>query len=85
LTLADVDSQQLVHKAIWTHDMEMLRAFMKHPSLRNIRDHRGLTPLALAHRLGYEDVVNTLLEMGADPRIKNPKGLFHLISFFDVF
>ena len=34
----------------------------------------GATPLQLAHRLGFDDVVNFLLENGADPRLQNAKG-----------
>lgn len=40
----------------------------------NYKDDRGETPLIIASRIGYFDVINLLLTNGADPRITNSNG-----------
>lgn len=40
----------------------------------NALDAQGYTPLMLASRIGYFDVINLLLDGGADPRIATPSG-----------
>ena len=71
----EIESMQLVHRAVYSSDVDSLREFLRmHPHLCNARDHRGSTPLALAYRLGFEDIVNFLLEHGADPRLKSANG-----------
>lgn len=56
VSAAEVNKQLLVHKAVWMRDTQSLAEYCKR-GLQNGLDYKQNTPLALAHRLGYDDVV----------------------------
>jgi hypothetical protein len=70
----DIESQHLIHRAVFVKDFDALRQYCRYGDLINSRDSHGATPLQLAHRLGYAEVINFLLENGADPRLPNKSG-----------
>jgi hypothetical protein len=57
LSLMQITSQYLVHRAVFQEDYDSLREFAKIPELLRGRDGRGRTPLQLAHALGLDGVV----------------------------
>jgi Holliday junction resolvasome RuvABC DNA-binding subunit len=69
----EVKSELLVQKAVWMRDTDTLSEYCKR-GLQDQVDHHNNTPLVLAHRLGYNDLVTFLLNRGADPRIKTGRG-----------
>lgn len=73
--VAEINAQLLVHKAVWFRDLHSLKQYCrKGKDVLNTLDRHGNTPLSLAHRLGYDDVVHFLLERGVDPRIPTGRG-----------
>ena len=68
-----VRADLLVHRAVFARDTQALGEYCKR-GLANSRDHHGRTPLLLAHHLGFDEIVAFLLNRGADPRLKMPRG-----------
>lgn len=69
----EVRRDLLVHRAVFAGNLVALAEYCKR-HLVNGRDHRGRTPLLLAHAIGRDDVMSFLLNRGADPRLKTPRG-----------
>jgi len=52
----------------------ILKTLPKDPIILNAKDEDGNTPLMIATATGQEDVVETLLQMGADVNVQNKNG-----------
>ena len=55
--------------------VEMVRLLLEHHAYIDAESPNRTTPLMMAARYGHSDVVNLLLEEGADASVKNEKGL----------
>jgi ankyrin repeat protein len=55
--------------------LDMTRLMLEHHAYIDASSPNGTTPLMMAARYGHPDVVNLLLEEGADASLKNQKGL----------
>jgi hypothetical protein len=64
-------NRTLLHAAVENRDIELVKK-LKH--LVNKRNGNGWTPLLLAANLGYSDMVETLLGIGADRHVKDNHG-----------
>ena len=78
-----VNISEELTKMIFERDLEGVKSLLQSlfdESLLDKKDHRGYTPLILACKLSdndpskYYEIVFSLLEAGADPRIKDPDG-----------
>ncbi|KAA8499728.1 Histone-lysine N-methyltransferase EHMT2 [Porphyridium purpureum] len=64
-----------LHWASANGHMSMIRMIVElHPELLNSASSTGLTPLMLASSEGFHDAARVLLELGADPSIKDVEG-----------
>jgi ankyrin repeat protein len=67
-----------IHEATWKGDLEKIKKLLdQNPELVNAQDESGLTPLHYAVNYGYENqiqIINLLLEKGADVNIKTLDG-----------
>ena len=62
-------NMQHIHFAAWEGYLETVKSLIaQEPTLVNVRDYRGMTPLLFAARAGNYDMVELLLETGADYR-----------------
>lgn len=58
-------------QAVYTGDVEMVRAVLEFGADANIRDGAGATPLFPAVREGHGEIVDLLFEHGANPHFRN--------------
>ena len=73
-----------IHQAAMTGDLATIRDLLAaDPALLDARDARGMTPLALAAWYDQPTLVAALLDLGADPDLKNDNGLTPLFSALD--
>jgi len=79
--LEEAQVNQILIEAIFNHDMKLVQKIIgKSNTLKlNEADERGNTPLMLATKLSYRhtdyfEVIQILLENGADPRIRDVNG-----------
>ncbi|EDO35910.1 predicted protein [Nematostella vectensis] len=64
-----------LHKAVARQDLDQVRKILsENNSVVEVMDKFGLTPLMVAAQKGYIDVMETLLEFGADPNYFNSSG-----------
>lgn len=69
LAAAGTDAQSVVLCACWINSEELLQTALKEkPDLNFTTGDGGITPLYYAVEHGYENMVKTLLEAGADPK-----------------
>ena len=72
------DSQSYLNKVISMGNIEIIKLFLKQePTSYDLEfaDENGETPLLIAAKNGYTDVVKMLLDMGADTSVTNKNGL----------
>lgn len=63
----DTSLSGMIFKAVQSHDIGLLRTLVGiHHVNMNIVDAQGTTPLIMAAKLGFNDVMNDLLRSGAD-------------------
>lgn len=60
-----------IHKAIETHDLEMLSQLIGSGADANARNSQGNSPLHIAANKGFDDVAHLLLAAGANPDCDN--------------
>lgn len=61
--------------AAFKQNVGIVRGLLAHPKIEvDRRDNDGYTALMWAASKGHEDMVNLLLEAGADPKLKNKRG-----------
>jgi len=71
-----------LHKAVWKGDLDKVLEILNfsnpnnplNPDIIDSRDRRGNPPLHLAIHLRHRDIVQALLQAGADPLVKNGGG-----------
>ncbi|XP_048417933.1 ankyrin repeat and protein kinase domain-containing protein 1 [Stegostoma tigrinum] len=61
-----VEDYTLLHLAIFTGDVELVRLVLKHGGSVNAQTSRGMTPLIIAVQHGFVDISMLLIEEGAD-------------------
>jgi ankyrin repeat protein len=71
MELEDHSDDYIIHKAVVSRDLELLKNLLKLKHDINQRDNHGNSPLHLAIHLRDQEVVYLLLSDGADPLSKN--------------
>jgi len=78
------DKKNLLHKAVAENNEQMIDFLLMNNEDINEQDNNGDTPLHIAYRNEYKNVVNTLLSYDADFTILNNEGIsvLHMILDF---
>ena len=58
-----------LHAAIYSGDADTVRSAIQSGSDPNLKDPHGLTPLYTASKLGLKEIVEVLIEAGADVNV----------------